>query len=255
LFAVVIVTLVGYPLAPELLSNTIYLLTWSLIGLAVLGALKGREGRRPEWLGMALFGAGFLILDPVSDLEAPSWPSYQTSKPFRRALRPWLISGVKVLHGYSPIRDPMNARVLKMLDKPIPMKYPLETPLEDMLKDIKSATKGPNDNGLPIYVDPVGLNEAEKTMTSPIVLDLEDVPLKASLQLALRQLGLCYFVRDGLLVITCEATEDVPYLGGEPDDPVDLIGHCLLAWLATGVGGLLAPLVAEARREGMPAPG
>ncbi len=131
------------------------------------------------------------------------------------------------------------------------MRFPVETPLEDVLEYIKSATKGPNDNGLPMYVDPVGLNEAEKTMTSPVAINLEGIPLKTSLRLALRQLGLYYYVRDGLLTVT---SGEVPYPGWDPDDPYDVIGHCLLAWLAAGVGGLLAPLVADTRREGSPAP-
>ena len=79
-----------------------------------------------------------------------------------------------------------------------------------MLKYIKSATQGPNDNGIPIYVDPVGLNEAEKTMTSPVTLDLEGVPLKTTLRLLLKQLGLIYSVKDGLLMITAESSEDSP---------------------------------------------
>src|SRR5260370_38072621 len=84
------------------------------------------------------------------------------------------------------------------------------TPLEDLLKDIKSATQGPNDSGIPIYVDPVGLQEAEKTMTSPVTLDLEGVPLKATLRLLLKQLGLTYTVKDGLLTITSESSSAQP---------------------------------------------
>src|SRR4051812_20553212 len=41
-------------------------------------------------------------------------------------------------------------------------------PFEDLLKEVKTASKGPNDNGIPIYVDPVGLQEVEKTMTSQV---------------------------------------------------------------------------------------
>ena len=48
------------------------------------------------------------------------------------------------------------------------MSFPNETPLEDVLKYIKQATQGPNDAGIPIYVDPQGLQEADKTLTSPI---------------------------------------------------------------------------------------
>jgi hypothetical protein len=107
-------------------------------------------------------------------------------------------------------RDPKTKSILAKLDEPISMSFPNETPLEDVLKYIKSATQGPNDTGIPIYVDPVGLNEAEKTMTSPVTLDLEGVPLKTTLRLLLKQLGLTYTVKDGLLTITSESSEDQP---------------------------------------------
>ena len=85
------------------------------------------------------------------------------------------------------------------------MSFANETPLEDVLKYIKSATQGPNDTGIPIYVDPAGLNEAEKTMTSPVTLNVEGLPLKLTLRLVVNQLGLTYAVRDGLLTITKES--------------------------------------------------
>jgi hypothetical protein len=107
-------------------------------------------------------------------------------------------------------RDAKTKSILAKLDEPISMSFANETPLEDVLKYIKSATQGPNDTGIPIYVDPVGLNEAEKTMTSPITLDLEGVPLKTTLRLMLKQLGLTYTVKDGLLTITSESSEDQP---------------------------------------------
>jgi RNA polymerase sigma factor (sigma-70 family) len=100
--------------------------------------------------------------------------------------------------------------ILEKLEKPISMSFANETPLEDVLKYIKSATQSRNDTGIPIYVDPVGLNEAEKTMTSPVQLDLEGVPLKTTLRLLLKQLGLTYWVKDGLLMITSESSEDSP---------------------------------------------
>ena len=107
-------------------------------------------------------------------------------------------------------RDPKTKSIIAKLDEPISMSFGNETPLEDVLKYIKSATQGPNDNGIPIYVDPVGLQEAEKTMTSPITLDLEGVPLKTTLRLMLKQLGLTYTVKDGLMTITSEDSNDQP---------------------------------------------
>ena len=45
-------------------------------------------------------------------------------------------------------------------------------------------------------------------MTSPVSLDLEGVPLKTTLRLMLKQLGLTYTVKDGFLMITSQESED-----------------------------------------------
>jgi hypothetical protein len=107
-------------------------------------------------------------------------------------------------------RDPASRAILKKLEAPVSMSFPNETPLEDVLRYIKACTQGPTDSGLPMYVDPAGLNAARKTMTSPVSLDLEGVPLRITLRLLLKQLGLTYDVKDGLLTITAEASEDRP---------------------------------------------
>jgi len=105
-------------------------------------------------------------------------------------------------------KDSRSLAILAKLEEPVAMSFPNETPLEDVLKYIKQATQGSNDAGIPIYVDPLGLQEADKTMTSPVALDLEHVPLRRTLQLALNQLGLGYFVDDGILVITSQDSVD-----------------------------------------------
>lgn len=89
------------------------------------------------------------------------------------------------------------------------MSFPNETPLEDVLSYIKQATKGPRFAGIPIYVDPVGLQEADKTTSSTVHIDLEGVPLRRALQLILSQLDLAYFVEDGILVITSPESEEL----------------------------------------------
>ena len=80
-----------------------------------------------------------------------------------------------------------------------------ETPLEDVLKYIKQATQDEAADlptGIPIYVDPVGLQEAEKTMASPSRSTSKASPSRRRLRLLLKQLGLTYTVKDGLLTIT-----------------------------------------------------
>ena len=135
-------------------------------------------------------------------------------------------------------RDVKTKSILAKLNEPISMSFANETPLEDVLKYIKSATQGPNDTGIPIYVDPVGLNEAEKTLTSPVTLDLEGVPLKTTLRLLLKQLGLTYTVKDGLLTITSESSEDQPTeIRVYPVADLAIIPLSLIGGGGGGIGG------------------
>ena len=81
-------------------------------------------------------------------------------------------------------------------------------------------------DGVPIYVDPLGLSEADKTMASPVVFDVKKVPLGTSLTLMLKQIGLTYRVKDGLLTITSQESAD------QADD--DLAAARAPAWAAWG---------------------
>ena len=99
-------------------------------------------------------------------------------------------------------KSPKSQAILKRLDEPITLHFPNETPLQEVLKHIKDTAKDADGKKLPIYVDPVGLQEAEKTLDAPVSFDLEDVPLKSALRLLLRQLGMAYCVRDGVLIIS-----------------------------------------------------
>jgi serine/threonine protein kinase len=89
------------------------------------------------------------------------------------------------------------------LQERIAPKFPDETPFDDVLEYIKKETKkGPNDPGIPIYVDPIGLQEAERSMISTVTIDLEDTSLDNALTLILKQLGLVHRVKDGVLFIS-----------------------------------------------------
>jgi RNA polymerase sigma factor (sigma-70 family) len=105
-------------------------------------------------------------------------------------------------------KDVKSQFVLAKLDEPIPMPFTEDTPLEDVLKYIKQATTTETYQGIQIYVDPVGLQEAEKSMTSTVRnMDVQGIPLRRTLQLLLKQIDLVYFVEDGVLCITSKQTE------------------------------------------------
>jgi RNA polymerase sigma factor (sigma-70 family) len=104
--------------------------------------------------------------------------------------------------------DPRSKAVIAKLEEPVSMAFDSETTLEDVLKYIKQVTTTKTYPGIPIYVDPMGLQEAEKSMTSTIsYMTLEGIPLRRTLQLMLKQLGLVYTVDDGILYITAEDSE------------------------------------------------
>ena len=70
---------------------------------------------------------------------------------------------------------------------------------------------------------------------------------QTSLGISLKQLDLGFAVKDGLLLITAQESVDlytVPY-----DDPFQIVGHCLLALIAAGFGGVGAPLMCDLARR------
>lgn len=100
--------------------------------------------------------------------------------------------------------------VLAALEARLDMPFGDPTPLEGVLKYLKMNSKTKLlPSGIPIYVDPVGLNEAEKNMQSPVRIQTKGARLKTSLKTVLNSLGLDYTVKDGLLVITSKESLDV----------------------------------------------
>jgi RNA polymerase sigma factor (sigma-70 family) len=123
-----------------------------------------------------------------------------SAKAANRQIRPQiaaLAAGLAAREG-----DPLTKVVLKKLEEPISMSFADATPLDDVLKYIRQATTTPTYAGIPIYVDPNGLEEAKATSTYVVTLDIEGIPLKTTLRLMLKQIGLAYCVRDGVLIIS-----------------------------------------------------
>ena len=108
------------------------------------------------------------------------------------------------------VRDPKTQAINDKLEQPLSMPFANETPLEDVLKYISQNTQGPNDDGIQIHVDPIGLEDASATMQSTVRINLEGVPLKRALKIMLDQLDLTYTVQDGLLFISWKGAEDLP---------------------------------------------
>ncbi len=228
-------------------AGATYLLTWWLIGLTCLGALSARGRRREFWMGASLFGTGFMILIFIRPyphgVEEPEY--FLPTARFLEAMRPRLAALVGRFSTDFKSMAATGTHVEKALNQPVPIDLPDGTTLKEFLRYVQKETSGPNGEVIPIYVDPIGLSEADKTMDSTLRgVQLQGVALRTTLRLCLRQLDLTYGVRDGLILITSADAEDKLDIF-PTDDPFQIAGHCLLALIAALLGGLAAPFVSD----------
>ena len=141
-----------------------------------------------------------------------------------------------------------NTRIRRALVRLATKPFGTDRTLEDFIDYIKEETRDPQGQMIAVYVDPVSLQEAEKTMKSTLAsVDLDGVPLRTSLQLGLKQLGLAYVVKDGLIYIISAESDD-ELLVARQDAPYQIVGHCLVAVIAAALGGAAAPLVCNLAR-------
>ena len=102
-------------------------------------------------------------------------------------------------------RDEKTRVIQVQLEKRLSIALPESTTLEGIVQLIRKSSQDEKidpPKGILIYIDPVALDKEGLTLESKVTIDVENAPLKDSLRLALDQLGLSYFVKDGLLVIT-----------------------------------------------------
>lgn len=108
-------------------------------------------------------------------------------------------------------RDRGTESILDGLDELAPLAIPDGSTLEGVLKLLKNKSKTASlPTGFPIYVDPVGLQEAEQTMRSPIKPPSTGpiLTLRTQMQKILEPLGLTFVVKDGLFMITATSSAD-----------------------------------------------
>jgi hypothetical protein len=116
-----------------------------------------------------------------------------------------------------PTATANEAWTWRLLHEVVPLKFPDGVALVDLLETIQRGTvgKGKNGHGLVIYVDPLGLKEVGKQLSSSVSIDLENSPLCTALGLALKTIDLAFRVRgDGIIEVTSR--------GGERLGPMDV---------------------------------
>jgi hypothetical protein len=123
----------------------------------------------------------------------------------------------------STYRNVRQEGIIDALEESIALTYADGAPLDDVLKDIKmQTTKNPKlpklPTGIPIYVDPIGLQEAERSLNSTVKRpsSADTLALGDHLRRILEPLGLGYVVKDGYMMITTNDSIDLP-IGDEVD--------------------------------------
>jgi hypothetical protein len=194
-------------------------------GTVRLGYLVDAASWRPQYRLRGAAGDAPVRLEylaAVVQQTGEAWPDVRvtlsTARPSLDAAPPDLLP-LKMAVARGTDTGPIDAKddraplIVAALGQLIDMNFRNETPFEEVIKYFRDATKSPAlPDGIPIYIDPVGLQEAEKNLTSPVTMDLKQIPARTALKLALEQLGLTYQVKDGLLKITSMSSND------EPDD-------------------------------------
>ena len=110
---------------------------------------------------------------------------------------------------------PANTRaVLSALRRPVRLPSSGPMPLMTMLKGVKGVSVG-----VPIFVDPIDLASVNLDENSTVTASAENLTIKDHLEHSLKPMGLSFFVKDGLLMITTKKSADLE-VSSFPNDAV-----------------------------------
>ena len=234
---VVVATLAVWRTDPEHAAGTAFLLTWAVIGLAVLGAILNRSRRREAWLGAAAFGFGYLVM-AFSPLGSPHLP---TNHFLNAVFHPEGPATAGEIVDEDLTTDEESRRVMKALDKPISLHFREGTSLQVIVERIKDAIRGQSGEPLRVYATVERYPRHRSDLDAlRVSIDRENIAAKDALRLCLSQVGLTYCIQSGYVRIYPDAYRTAPF----EEDPVMIAGHSLLALIAAMIGGVAAPIIA-----------
>jgi len=117
----------------------------------------------------------------------------------------WLLGVVTLFAGASPLlaaepakKDAARKHATRKaapcdLSQPVEIEF-IDAPLSDVCEFLATAA------AVQIVIDPIGVTEEQKA--TPITIKVHDIPLELGLDLILEPMGLSYFTREGIVVVT-----------------------------------------------------
>jgi hypothetical protein len=103
---------------------------------------------------------------------------------------------------------PSTRSILERLGRPFRLATPAPPNLVDLLKSARLSSPDSGGVGIPIYVDPAGLEAAGADIDATIKPPPAGASVATALEESLRPLGLGYYVEDGLLKVTSSEAAD-----------------------------------------------
>jgi len=176
-----------------------------------------------RWLGLGLAGVVVVLIGARPTLKAGPPATSVASAAVGGAFGGG--SGAAVVLEAPPTiylsAPPMSrdaARTYARLQEKVGMNFPTDTPLDEVKRYIEEVTAEKDDpnSGVPLFFEPQGLQDADKTMQSTVSLAFKrPIPLATSLKLILDQVGLKYSIQeDGIVVVTSKDGDSTPAEAG-----------------------------------------
>jgi hypothetical protein len=248
LLASALCAFVSFLTRSEMCVDAVVLATYGILAFALLGVLSQPLHVRSPWAGAAVFGWGYLLATIATPAlrdshHDPILPSLFSESAIHNAYVafPDLPRALRVLEdtakwNRTPIRKALDQYVYSPAGSH-------EVTLSEFLAILRTVTRSPElQNGIPIYVEPAGLQEAEKTTSSTAFLNIEatGVTIHSILEQFVQQLDMECFASGDMVVITYRAPEIVDYRRwGE----LQRLGHCVITILAMALGWYASRLV------------
>ena len=106
--------------------------------------------------------------------------------------------------------DPITRQITAQLRKPVRLSLIEGRKLrfDEFLREVRILSADADQKSIPIYVDPIGLQDVNHTLATFVEVERDQVPIAEHLRRALGPLGMDYSVRDGLLTVTSAGSVD-----------------------------------------------
>lgn len=235
-FGLAATMLAGWRWDPDLSAGSIFLLSWALAGVALLGALVGTGRAREAWIGAGALGLVYLVM-AFSVVGSSQWPTNPLINVLVRAGDPRADDDRA---GEMLTDDEESRRVQQALERPISLHFREGTSLRVFLDRI--AETGREAAGAPLRVRATSEVYSARPADLDAIrvsIDCEDLPVRDALRIALGPLGLTHRVISGTLRIYPDTYPPPQYA----EDPVMIAGYSLIAMIAVAFGGLAAPMI------------